>query len=110
MVLPGLGFKHNHGMDERWIEEAIEKVNQRIGEIRSEQGITQARLAEKLDIGLKVCQRFETNRNITLRNLFRLMAALDCHISEFFYEPKTNGKGPGRPKKIKNSDEDRFQN
>jgi len=95
----GLGFKHHQGMDERWIEEAIKKVNRRIGEIRIEQGVTQARLAEKLDIDLKVFQRFETNRNLTLRNLFRLMAALDCHISEFFHEPKTNGNTRGRPRK-----------
>jgi transcriptional regulator with XRE-family HTH domain len=106
----GLGFKHHHGMDERWIDGAIKKVNRRIGEIRSEQGITQARLAEKLDIGLIVFQRFERNRNLTLRNLFRLMAALDCDIRDFFNKPKTNRKGPGRPQKIKNSGKDRFQN
>ena len=95
----GLGFKHHHGMDERWIDEAIKKVNRRIGEIRSVQGITQARLAEKLDIGLIVFQRFETNRNLTLRNLFRLMAALDCDIRDFFNEPKTKRNGRGRPRK-----------
>ena len=86
-------------MDERRIEEAIKKVNRRIGEIRSKQGITQARLAEKLDIDLKVFQRFETNRNLTLRNIFRLKAVLDCDVKEFFYEPKSNGIGRGRPRK-----------
>jgi hypothetical protein len=38
VVLSGLGLKHHLGMDERWLDEAIKKVNRRIGEIRSEQG------------------------------------------------------------------------
>jgi ribosome-binding protein aMBF1 (putative translation factor) len=58
-------------MKEDWIEEAIKKVNGRIGEIRAEKGITQARLAEMLDLETRYCRRFESYSNMTLRNLFR---------------------------------------
>ena len=88
-------------MNEEWIEGSIKKVNRRIGELRAERGMTQARLAEKLDLETRYFRRFEAYRNLTLRNLFRLTAALDCEVIEFFQEPKTNGKGRGRPRKLK---------
>jgi transcriptional regulator with XRE-family HTH domain len=88
--------------DGLWIEEAIKKVSRRIGEIRIEKGITQAGLAVIMDLEQRYLRRLVKNRNMTLRNLFRFMAALDCDITEFFNEPKTNRNGPGRPKKKRN--------
>jgi transcriptional regulator with XRE-family HTH domain len=85
--------------DGPWIEEAIKKVSRRIGEIRAEKGMTQAGLAIIMDLELRYLRRLVKNRNITLRTLFRFMAALDCDITEFFHEPKTNRNGPGRPRK-----------
>jgi transcriptional regulator with XRE-family HTH domain len=101
VVLCDLPLIHHVGMNDVWIEEAIRKVNRRIGEIRAKKGITQAKLAEKLDLELRVFQRFEAYQNLTLRNLFLLTAALDCRISEFFYEAKKNWNGRGRPRKKK---------
>ncbi len=90
---------HHEYMNEEWIEAVIKKVNRRIGEIRREKGMTQAQLAEILNLETRYFRRFETYRNMTLRNLFRFTAALDCEIVDFFHEPRTNGNGRGRPKK-----------
>jgi transcriptional regulator with XRE-family HTH domain len=86
-------------MNEEWIEEAIKKVNRRIGELRAERGMTQARLAEKLDLETRVFRRYEAYQNLTLRNLFRLTVVLNCGINELFREPKTNRNERGRPRK-----------
>lgn len=79
--------------------EEIKKVNRRIGKLRVERGLTQDHLAEKLQIDTRVYRRFEAYRNLTLRNLIRVTAALDCDLSDLFQKPKFNGKGLGAQKK-----------
>lgn len=86
----------NHGPS---IYDAIRKVNRRIAEIRKDRGLTQAELAEKMDMGLRDLQELEAHSGMTLTTFFRFVEALDCHPKEFFKEPKTKRNGRGRPKR-----------
>ena len=80
------------------VELFIKKVNRRIAEIRIRNGITQAELAERMNVEVRDIQKWETDKSMTLRTIFRFKIALNCHAIELFQEPTTKKPGRGRPK------------
>src|SRR5262245_23643034 len=77
----------------------IRDVGRRIGEVRSAGGLTQAELAERLDVALPYIARIEQGRqNITLRTLARIATALAVPARALFDPPTTPPPAPGRPR------------
>ena len=67
----------------------IKNVNRRIAEIRIETGLTQEKLAEKMDIDVRDLQRFENKRWMSLKTLYRFAVVLNRPIADFFKEPSS---------------------
>jgi transcriptional regulator with XRE-family HTH domain len=88
-------------MFEKQINVRLQNISRRIGEIRASKGLTQAKLAEKLDRSLDMVQVWERGRGITVRTLLLLAMVLDSTVEEFFKEPKTPKPSAGRPIKQK---------
>jgi transcriptional regulator with XRE-family HTH domain len=79
-------------------------VGLRIAEIRTERGLTQADLAERMEINLLQVQRYEAGPDLRVTTLARIALALECDITEFFALPVTKRRGRGRPPKQKSGD------
>ena len=63
-----------NGMDEKIV---IGEIAERIRQHRIAMSMTQSELAEKSMVSLRSISRFENGEDITLRNLIRLVNALD---------------------------------
>ena len=66
-------------------KEVLEKIaiNMKIQRIRKK--ITQAELAEMIDVHEKYIGKIEGGRqNITIKTLTKIASAMDCEINEFF--------------------------
>lgn len=74
-------------------------INRRIAEVRIQRGLSQAQLAELMEVYLRDLQRWESERIVSLWTLYRLSVVLKCPITDFFQTPKTQKPGPGRPPK-----------
>jgi transcriptional regulator with XRE-family HTH domain len=79
-------------------DQTVCDVGRRVAEVRIQQGLTQARLAEDLGFELKYLQRIEAGRNLTIKSLVRLANTLGIQPTDLFRKPTTKRRGPGRPK------------
>lgn len=86
-------------MYEKPVELFIQSVNRRIAEIRTQRGITQAELAERMNVELREIQKWESHQSMTLRTIHKFSVALNCPIIDLFQKPKTNQSKRGRPKR-----------
>lgn len=75
-------------------------VGQRVGDLRREQVLTQAELAEKLGCTPRYVAQIEAGRNLTLHTLARLAHVLGVTPADLFAPPATMLRRPrGRPPK-----------
>lgn len=76
------------------------RVGRRLAELREGAGLTQAELAEQLDLGIDYVQRVEVGRyNVTILAVDRICSVLGADIGDAFRRPRsTKIPGPGRPK------------
>jgi len=88
-------------MFKKQIDARLQNIGRRIGEIRAAKGLTQAKLAEKLDRSLDMVQVWERGNGVTVRTLLLLAMTLEVSIVEFFKIPKTPKPSAGRPIKLK---------
>lgn len=66
-------------------QEFLEKLGQRIAQLRKEKGMTQVEFAEKLGIQRTALTRIEVgNVNVTILNLNKIASALDISLGELF--------------------------
>jgi transcriptional regulator with XRE-family HTH domain len=83
-------------------KDGIKAVNRRIQELRVARGLTQAQMAEKLDVTLRAYQYWESGeKDMRVSTLIHLALALSCHPSKFFDKPKSKSLKPGRPSRNK---------
>lgn len=97
-------LKQYAGMFEKQIDARLQNISRRIGEIRAAKGLTQAKLAERLERSLDMVQVWERGKGITVRTLLLISMVLDSPIEEFFKKPTTKKAGAGRPLKTKHQD------
>lgn len=72
----------------------------RIGELRSERGLTQEKLAERLKVTARWLQSVEAGKeNLTIGTLVRFANALKVPMTEFLTPPTTVSRKPGRPRR-----------
>lgn len=80
-------------------ERLIENVGLRIGELRQKAGLTQADVAERVEMTLTNYQRIEHGlQNLTLKTMVKIANAIDVSVAAFFKAPKKKRAKPGRPK------------
>jgi transcriptional regulator with XRE-family HTH domain len=75
-------------------EDLVQRVTQRLGQLRHEAKITQQELAEVLEVPVQHVSRIEGGQNVTLATLERIAIALGMHVSVIF-EPAD--EGPRKP-------------
>jgi UDP-N-acetylglucosamine 1-carboxyvinyltransferase len=76
----------------------VDRVGRRIAELHVDRGLTQAQLAEVLDVALTNLQRIEHGKqNLTLISLERVADALGVDARALLDPPSTVRPGPGRP-------------
>ena len=77
----------------------LSNVGRRIAELRSERGLTQEALSEKLGVTTRWIQSAEAGgENFTLTTLVRFANALKAPVGEFFAAPTRAKPRPGRPR------------
>lgn len=78
----------------------IEQVGRQIAHLRAEAGLTQAEVAEKLEMTLTNYQRLEHGlQNATIKTLVRIADALGVQARDFWQPPPKTRPGRGRPEK-----------
>jgi transcriptional regulator with XRE-family HTH domain len=78
----------------------IKAVNRRIQELRVAKGLTQAQMAEKLDVTLRAYQYWESDmKDMRVGTLLRIAEALNANPAKFFEKPKSQALTAGRPRK-----------
>lgn len=71
------------------IDEALQRLGERMRELRAERGLTQLRLAERSGISRPSIANVEAGRqNISLRQLCALAAALGIGVEELLAGPR----------------------
>ncbi|MFO0675334.1 MAG: helix-turn-helix transcriptional regulator [Polyangiaceae bacterium] len=81
-------------------ERLVKDVGRRIGELRSDVGVTQAELAEKIGVATRYVQSVEGGgENLTLTTIAKFAIALGVPAASFFERPARPKPRPGRPKK-----------
>ncbi len=81
-------------------EKLAQQVGRRVAEVRSGRDLTQAELAERLEVSIRYLQSIEAGReNLTLETISRLATVLGARPIDFFLPPVTKKPRPGRPKK-----------
>jgi transcriptional regulator with XRE-family HTH domain len=77
----------------------LQWIGRRVAELRKAQRLTQAQLAERLDVSDGYLKRIERGReNLTVRSLVLIATALGTTIEELFQEPEHKSRPrPGRP-------------
>ena len=78
----------------------LKDLGRRVAELRHERGMTQAGLAERLDVTSRYVQSLEAgNENLTVISLVILAGELDAALTAFFEPPTSRAdRRPGRPK------------
>ncbi len=80
-------------------EAAQRTIGARIAELREDQDLTQAELAEKIDISMRYYQSIELGKaNLTLGSLTRIAHVLRIELAEFFVMPTRKPRKAGRPR------------
>jgi putative transcriptional regulator len=82
-------------------ERLVLRVARRIAELRREAGLTQAQLAERLDVSVQYISKIEQGENLGLRALAEIARALETNVNSLFLPPSavpTKG-GRGRPRR-----------
>ena len=78
----------------------LTRIGRRISELRRESGMTQAALAEALDVTVKYIQQMEYGQvNIPVLTLSHLADAFGKDVSILFEPPTSEKPKPGRPTK-----------
>lgn len=78
----------------------VRDVGHRIAQLRREAGLTQEQVAERLGIPPRAYQLIEYGgRNLTLRSLATLAAALGVEPAAFFVAPAPHERRRGRPRR-----------
>lgn len=80
------------------VQHFLKKVGRRIGEIRSENGYTQSRLAEKIGVSIQMVQYWESGRNVTLKTLYNLSQYYGHDVDVFLEDPLHLTTHRGRPR------------
>ena len=93
------GIKHYAQMSQKENNEFIRNIKRRVAELRLEKGLTQAELAEKMDIDIRTLQKWECDY-ITLKAICKLTEVLSCSPYDFFKVSNISRNGRGRPRKI----------
>jgi transcriptional regulator with XRE-family HTH domain len=79
----------------------VQRVARRISELRRDAGLTQEKLAERLNVTVQYVSRIEVGENLTLHSLAVIARALEVKVSELFEPaaalPRTVKRG--RPRK-----------
>lgn len=76
------------------------RVGRRVAEVRSEAGLTQETLAERLEVALTYVARIEQGRqNVTLRSLARVAEALGVDPRVLLDAPTSPPPRRGRPRR-----------
>ncbi len=86
-------------MSEKEARIFLNKIGRRINEIRANKGLTQAQLADKLGVSLRLLARWESSENVKVMTLFKIAKALGCKVQDFFKSPTTSVPKRGRPSK-----------
>lgn len=75
-----------------------DQVGLRIAEARRDLGLTQAEVAERLDVTTNYVARVEGGlENLTLDSLARIAEHLEVEVAELFERPASRRSRPGRP-------------
>lgn len=75
------------------------RVGRRIGELREAAGLTQAQVAEELDMTVSNYQRIEHGlQNLSIKTMVRVATALGVPTPKLFTATSTRRRGRGRPK------------
>jgi transcriptional regulator with XRE-family HTH domain len=87
-------------------EQVIENVGLRIGELRAMAGLTQAEVAERIEMTLTNFQRIEHGlQNLTLKTMVKIANAIGVPVAVFFKRPKKKRAKPGRPRGVRRTRE-----
>lgn len=76
---------------------ALTKIGLRIAEIRERRGMTQAELADEMNVDPRNAQRYEAGANLQLATLLKLAHVLGVTPGQFFVSPRRRKRAPGRP-------------
>lgn len=77
-----------------------EQVGRRVAELRGERGLTQAQLAEHVNVSTRYIQSIEGGfENLTLETVAKLATVFKVKPIQLFEPPVTRKSRPGRPKK-----------
>jgi transcriptional regulator with XRE-family HTH domain len=81
-------------------EKVIEQVGRQIAELRNRKGLTQAEIAERLEMTLTNYQRIEHGlQNATIKTLVRIAGAIGVQARDLWQTPSRNKASRGRPRK-----------
>jgi transcriptional regulator with XRE-family HTH domain len=82
-------------------ERLVQRVGERIAELRRAAGMTQEAFAESLDVTVQYISRIEVGENLTLTTLAKIARALGVTVIDLLQPPGPTGGGPtrGRPRK-----------
>ena len=82
-------------------ERLVQRVGQRVAELRRAAGMTQEAFAEALDVTVQYVSRIEVGENLTLTTLAKIARALGVTVVDLLQPPGPTGSGPtrGRPRK-----------
>jgi len=84
-------------------DDLVRRVTRQIAELRRQQGVTQERLAELLDVPIQHVSRIEAGQNVTLATIERIAVALGVTVT-FVFRPSEVGPKkppPSNRKKLK---------
>ena len=85
-------------------EEVARKIGQKIAELRRAAGLTQAKLAERLNVSVERVSYIEREGNLTVYTIVLVANALGVPAADLWTEPApvapVKGK-PGRPRKAR---------
>jgi transcriptional regulator with XRE-family HTH domain len=83
---------------EQTADELLRAVGRRIAEIRREAGLTQAQVAEQLDVSTRAYAYIESGReNLTLRTMLTIANVLGATVPDLLVPPKSRETKRGRP-------------
>ena len=81
-------------------DRVVRDVGRRVAELRAQEGLTQAELAEAAGVSVKYLQRIEAGGcNLTIRSLVRLASVLGTSAADLFSQPASRERRRGRPPK-----------
>lgn len=82
-------------------EQLQNDLGRRSAELRAARGLTQAALAEVLEVSTNYVARIEGGwENLTLESLVKIANALEVQVSDLFVPPTIRKARPGRPPKV----------